>query len=104
MKAIAVVSNVLGENTNARSNDKTLFILAGQKYGLWLSQAQKEAFYSMPSFETFRRIRQKLQENGKFIATDSIARQRKFKSWQLQQRIKETMPDKIENLINERLI
>lgn len=40
----------------------------------------KEAFYTMPSFETIRRIRQKFQEGGHYLGTDEVQEKRQQES------------------------
>ncbi len=74
------VENILKASRSARNSDKSLWLIYAQKSGLNLSESQIETFKSMPSFETIRRTRQKIQEHGKYPADNDIneARYSKF--------------------------
>lgn len=85
MKISDHVEHILANNIDARSDDKELLIEYMQRSGMRLSEHQIEVMQGMPSFETIRRVRQKLQEDGKYPATDSVKANRNFKSMQVQQ-------------------
>lgn len=79
------VENILRAVPSTRSSDKDLLIIFMQKSGMDLSSDQIERFKNMPSPETIRRVRQKIQEGGKYPATELVKKERKFKSFQMQQ-------------------
>lgn len=75
------VENILRASRLARNSDSELQIIYMQKAGMNLTPEQVETFKSLPSMETIRRIRQKLQEDGKYPADAEVeeARYQKFK-------------------------
>lgn len=75
------VENILRASRMARNSDTELQIIYMQKSGMNLSQEQQQKFRELPSMETIRRIRQKLQEEGKYPADAEVeeARYQKFK-------------------------
>lgn len=75
------VENILRASKEARNSDRELIIIYMQKFGMELTPAQIEKFRDMPSTETIRRIRQKIQEQGKYPADEDVneARYKKFK-------------------------
>lgn len=75
------VENILRVSQKARDSDKELLIIYMQKSGMELTKKQEEIFKKMPSVETVRRIRQKLQEEGKYPASDKVDAER-FKKFQ----------------------
>lgn len=58
----------------------------------------------MPSLETLRRVRQKIQEGGKYPATDLVKRERKFKSLQMQQQAPSYKAEGLERTLNGQII
>lgn len=81
MKVTDQVENILRVSQKARNSDKELMIIYMQKFGMELSEKQIDLFRQMPAFETIRRIRQKLQEEGKYPASKEVdnARFEKYK-------------------------
>lgn len=79
------VHNILKVSRDARNSDKELCVIYMQKSGMNLSEEQIRVFKSMPSMETIRRVRQKIQESGEYQADQKIKSERKFKSLQMQQ-------------------
>lgn len=81
MKISQQVENILKVSTQARNSDKELIILYMQKFGMELSDKQIKKFREMPSTETIRRVRQQLQEQGKYPASPEVdkARFEKYK-------------------------
>ena len=69
-----------------------------------LTAAQIEKFKSMPSLETLRRVRQKIQEGGKYPASDAVTKERKFKSLQMQQQAPKYNAEGLEKTLNGRVI
>lgn len=98
------VENILRAVPSTRSSDKDLLIVFMQKSGMNLSDAQVEKFRNMPSFETLRRVRQKIQEDGKYPASDLVKRERKFKSFQMQQQAPSFKADGLEKTLTGQTI
>ena len=75
------VENILRASHSARNSDLELWLIYAKKSGLNLTREQEEALRDMPSFETIRRTRQKIQEQGKYLADKEVeeARYNKFK-------------------------
>jgi len=99
MRVSYLIEDVLKENVGARSSDKELYIAVWERLGFYLSETQKAKFRDLPSTETIRRVRQKLQEQGFYQATDGVRRSRNFKSLEVQQRMPKTRPEKVEPLL-----
>ena len=66
------VENILKVSKQARNSDKELLVIYMQKSGMELTPEQVAIFKEMPSTETVRRIRQKLQEQGKYPADEAV--------------------------------
>jgi hypothetical protein len=75
-----LVSRVLTNHPEARSNDVELHICCLEEQGLALSYYQKSAIRRAFSFESVRRQRQLLQANGYFLADPATRRGRKQKA------------------------
>ena len=77
------VESILKYDPASRNSDKRLLVVYMQKAGMNLTPEQIEKFKDLPSTETIRRIRQKLQEQGKYPAKEEIneARYEKFKEY-----------------------
>lgn len=75
------IRNVLRASHAARNSDFELWLIYAAKSGLDLSENQIEVLRNMPTFETIRRTRQKLQENGEYPADPEVEQARfdKFK-------------------------
>ena len=104
MNVTQQVENILRAVPITRSSDKELQIVYMQKSGMNLSAAQIDKFRSMTSLETIRRVRQKIQEGGKYPATDLVKNERKFKSLQMQQQAPSFTPDGLEKTLNGQVI
>lgn len=74
------VEAILKVSRMARNSDTELQIIYMQKSGMNLTEQQQQVFRDLPSMETIRRIRQKLQEEGKYLADAEVeqARYNKF--------------------------
>lgn len=72
------VERILQNEPATRSNDKLLILKVWETYGLGMSETQKAKFLSdrLPSAETIRRTRQKLQAEGKYTASLTVLNQR----------------------------
>ncbi len=76
------VEAILKAVPKTRDSDKELQIIYWQKAGLELTDRQIAKLRQMPSSDTITRIRRKLQEQGKYPASESVnnARYEKYKS------------------------
>lgn len=100
MKIAETIKRILKDYPETRSSDKELQIILMQESGMMLTPIQIEKFKDMPSFESIRRTRQKIQEDGLYVATDRVRRARRFKSYEVQQRITQTPIEKVPNLLS----
>jgi len=92
------VENILKASKRSRSDDKELFIIYMQKWGMALSDIQIETFRRMPSFETLRRVRQKIQQAGLYLA-DELTEKRRFEKYKnVKQQI--SFSDEVDKLID----
>lgn len=85
MKISNLVEKILSESQDARDSDKVLMLKVMEHYGLYLSPHQQQVYKDMPSTETVRRVRQKLQEGGKYQADPRVAKERHYKGMRMQQ-------------------
>lgn len=70
------VERVLSVNTNARNDDKVLMLQVWEIEGFYLTENQKKAFMQSSSPESIRRMRQKMQEEGKYRASEAVEQKR----------------------------
>lgn len=103
-KTTNLVRKILSYSRAARNSDKELQLLMMDEYGMNLSYEQREIFRQMPSTETIRRIRQKLQEKGEFVSDQNIASERKWRGMRMQQNAPTAKPETIEKIIQPRAI
>lgn len=101
MKISDQVRRILANNIQARNSDRELLLAYMEIEGMELSPKQKEIFRHMPSMETIRRIRQKLQEGGQYLANKNIAAERTFKSYSMQQNAPIAKPETLERIIEQ---
>ena len=94
------VEQILRDTPRTRDSDKALFVYFMQASGMNLSLSQIEAFKAMPSLESVRRIRQKLQEQGKYEASATVKKERFHKSLVMSQAAPVYSPENIERTIN----
>jgi len=99
MKVSQVVASILETNRQSRNSDKELQIQFMNRMGMDLSEYQMRTFREMPTLETVRRIRQKYQENGKYLADQKIGKERKFKSMRMQQIAPIAKPEYIQRVL-----
>lgn len=98
------VENILKVSKAARNSDKELCLIYFQKAGLDLDARQIQRFRDMPSMETLRRVRQKIQESGKYKADKPVEDSRKFKSMQMQQQAPKFTAEGLEKTLNGQVI
>jgi DNA-binding transcriptional regulator WhiA len=94
------IKNILKHSKAARNSDTELLVIYMQKSGMDLSARQVDIFRDMPSTETIRRVRQKLQESGQYEADSSVKKQRKIKSLEVTQVIPVVSPDGLERVLD----
>ena len=104
MKVSDQVERILKYSRQARNSDKELLIEYMQASGMHLTPQQVSAFRDLPSMETIRRIRQKFQENGQYIADQPVKATRYFGSLRTQQVIPSIQADKVEQLVEPKAI
>lgn len=73
------IEKILNDVPVSRSNDKLLMLMVWEAEGLPMGDVFKRIFLSkqVSSPETIRRVRQKLQEQGKYQAADAVKEARK---------------------------
>lgn len=95
------VETLLRNNERMRSDDKLLILTIWELEGLTLTPEQRQKFWDLPSPETIRRVRQKLQENGAYPANEPVRKQRKWKSMVMQQVSPNARPKDMEKYLRE---
>ena len=103
MRVTNLVEQTLRDNEKARNSDKALLLDVWARLGLELTDVQRAKFMDMPSSETIRRIRQKIQESGKYPATERIRSERYHKSLVMQQNAPSAKPKRIEEITEDLL-
>jgi len=99
MKKRTLTENILEMHPETRSSDKMLMMRVWETQGLYLSPAQQGLFIKVTSPETITRIRRKLQEMGKYPATDKVKESRKWKSMRAEQVAPKATPDWLEGIL-----
>lgn len=102
MKTHLIVEAILRRDPDTRNSDKKLNLATFEALGLGLSETQKAKFMKLPSTETIRRIRQKLQAEGKYLATDRVRRERRVKSMIVQQNEPIAKSERLEDVLTQR--
>lgn len=87
-----------------RNSDTELLLIYMQKSGMELTPKQVEIFKNMPSAETIRRTRQKIQQVGKYTAAPEIKAARDYKAIQTRRTIPFMQPDDVERAFDGRII
>lgn len=95
------VRNLLAYSRQARNSDKELYILYLQRAGMNLSNHQINLIRELPSFETIRRVRQKIQESGEHRADEEVRRARKGKSLVMQQNAPKASAERLEKVLGD---
>lgn len=104
MKVTGYVKRALEDNPRARSSDKILLLQVWHSLGLDLTPAQTNRFLEIPTPETIRRIRQKLQEGGLYQADEKIKKARNLKGLEIQQNNPVVSAERLETLLQEILL
>lgn len=96
-KLTPLIEAILRDNPKARDSDSELNIQVLLRLGVMLSGAQIDKLRKI-NFESIRRARQKLQQAGKYLPSEKVAKQRKLKSLILQQNMPTAKPERAEYL------
>ena len=99
MKVSQATELVLQRSQAARDSDNELRLQVLDMMGANLTEWQKSIF-RRTNMESVRRTRQKLQEQGKYPASEFVKGSRKFKDMQIQQMITTTKAEKTDDLID----
>jgi len=102
MKTHLIVESILSRDPETRNSDKKLILAVWDYMGLNLSDTQKAKFMDMPPAETIRRLRQKLQERGRYRASDSVRHERYIKSLIMQQNEPKAPVERVETILEQR--
>lgn len=100
MKTTQLIEQVLSRNYAARGDDKELILSVWSQLGFDLTPAQEQKFLELPSTETIRRVRQKLQENGKYLPSKAVQEFRESKSQVIQQNAPSASPEHVEEVLD----
>jgi hypothetical protein len=84
-----VIEDVLATRPETRGNDKKLIVAVYNRLGLHLTEEQLKVFYSLPSTETIRRVRQKLNELGRYMPDGETTAYRQNKATEIRQEIRQ---------------
>lgn len=96
------VRNLLTYSKDCRNSDKELFVIYLQRAGMQLTQQQINLIKELPSFETIRRVRQKLQETEPNLRADeSVRKARNHKSLEVQQNMPTAKPERVEQILED---
>lgn len=94
------IRSILRVSHKSRNSDLELWIIFAQKSGMNLSQYQIDKLRLMPSFETIRRTRQKIQEQGDLRADPEVEERRYEKFKQVRGEIGSSQPESVEEQLN----
>lgn len=93
-----MVKTILQNSQACRNSDRELFIEVMRKMGFNLTDAQEDKFRGI-NFESIRRTRQKIQEQGLYPADPEIAKSRRIKSMEMEQNMPTAKPERVEQLV-----
>lgn len=94
------VEHILSGSMDARNSDKELQIQLMRYYGMRLTSEQELTFKKMPSLESVRRVRQKIQEQGRYPASKEVKRVRDAKAMAIEQNAPIAKPERIATLFD----
>lgn len=92
------IERVLRRSTDARDSDNELIVCLLQAEGAYLTPHQVQVVKSF-NFESITRARRKLQEAGQYMPSPEVARQRRLKSYIVQQNAPTAKPVYLQELI-----
>lgn len=76
MRTSTLVERILAEKPETRDSDRLLILYVWQAQGLKLTAEQIQQYKEVSSPESIRRTRQKLQEDGKYRASEQVEQER----------------------------
>ena len=79
IKIATIVEQILSEHPKSRDSDNDLLARVWYAMGLRLTREQYDKLQELPSSDTITRIRRKLQEQGKYKASEGIQKYRRYK-------------------------
>lgn len=94
------VERILREWPETRDSDNKLIVAFFQLRGANFTRKQMDLLESV-SFESIRRSRQKIQEEGRYPATERVKKARKFKAMRVQQIAPKASPNYLQQTIND---
>lgn len=94
-----VVELCLRDYPETRDSDKKLLLKVWAHCGLYLTEAQQDKFLGIASPETIMRTRRKLQEAGRYPATERVKKSRQLKSMIVQQNAPSIKPERFDNVL-----
>lgn len=77
VKILKLVEDELKVNQRSREDDRYLMLRIWYREGFRLTEEQRGVFMSVSSPESIRRTRQKLQENGDYLASKEVQEKRR---------------------------
>ncbi len=95
-----IVNGLLMKYQNCRDSDSDLMIGVLQVAGANLTPKQREVIRGI-NFESIRRLRQRLQEQGKYPASPEVAAQRKQKAELIKNAVPYGNEELLQKLINK---
>ena len=101
MRTAIIVERILATTPAARNSDKELLLATWEAFGLQLTFTQQQQFLGLPSSESITRVRRKLQEQGRYPATERIKKTRELKSMIVQQNMPTASINTAERVLEE---
>ena len=107
MKVNQLIEKALRENVkykgiSVRDSDKALILWVWWQLGFQLTHEQMDKFMNLPSTETIRRLRQKLQEKGKYGGSKAVLDERRWKSLVASQNMPTASLNRSEDILKQR--
>lgn len=94
------IERILANDPRTRDSDKELIIQVLEWLGAEFTPRQLEVLRQI-NFESVRRVRQKLQEQGKYMPSPEVARQRRLKGMIVEQNAPTAKPEYLGELIED---
>ena len=88
-----------GREVHPRNSDKALIVRVWEQQGFHLNLWQTQQFFRSASPETVRRIRQKVQEKGLYPADENVQKERRYRSYRVQQVVTRATAKYIEQVL-----
>lgn len=104
MRVNELVESTLKFYPIARNSDKMLTLLVWKRLGFNLTPAQRAHFMQLPSTESIRRVRQKLQEQGFYSASQPVQQRRQDRAQIVKQNAPTADSEQLDNLIQGKIL